>query len=49
MLDNAVAAGFLRAPHREAVLSDADPAVLIDRFATYRPAFADKWLTRETT
>ncbi len=49
MLDNAVAAGFLRAAHREAVLSDEDPAALLDRFAMYRPTFADKWLTRQTT
>jgi uncharacterized protein (TIGR00730 family) len=49
LLDNAVAAGFLRPTHREAVLSDADPAALLDRFATYRHAIADKWLTRETT
>jgi uncharacterized protein (TIGR00730 family) len=49
LLDNAVAAGFLRQAHREAVLAHEDPAALLDRFATYRPAFADKWLTRETT
>jgi uncharacterized protein (TIGR00730 family) len=49
LLDNAVSAGFLRAAHREAVLSADDPAVLLDRFATYKPAFGDKWLTRETT
>ncbi len=49
LLDNAVEAGFLRSAHRTMVLVDSDPAALLDRFASYRPAIADKWITRETT
>ncbi len=49
LLDNAVDAGFLRSAHRSMVLVDIDPAALLDRFASYRPAIADKWITRETT
>jgi uncharacterized protein (TIGR00730 family) len=49
LLDNAVEAGFLRPAHRSMVLEDTDPARLLDRFDTYRPAIANKWITRETT
>jgi uncharacterized protein (TIGR00730 family) len=49
LLDNAVSNGFVRQEHRDAVLADTDPAALFDRFATYRPTIASKWITRETT
>jgi uncharacterized protein (TIGR00730 family) len=49
LFDGAVAAGFLRAPHREMVLADADAGRLLDRFETYRPSIANKWITRETS
>jgi uncharacterized protein (TIGR00730 family) len=49
LFDGAVAAGFLRAPHREMVLADADAGRLLDRFETYQPAIANKWITRETS
>jgi uncharacterized protein (TIGR00730 family) len=49
LLDGAVTAGFMRAAYREMVLSDDDPAALLDRFATYRAPLLDKWITRETT
>jgi uncharacterized protein (TIGR00730 family) len=49
LLDNAVQNAFMRPEHRDAVLADDDPAALLDRFATYKPAIASKWITRETT
>jgi uncharacterized protein (TIGR00730 family) len=49
LLDNAVDAGFLRAPHRAMVLVDSDPAVLLDRFAEYRSPVVPKWIERDDT
>jgi uncharacterized protein (TIGR00730 family) len=49
LLDNAVRNAFMRQEHREAVLADDDPASLLDRFAAYRPAITDKWISREAT
>lgn len=49
LLDNAVQNAFMRQEHREAVLSDDDPAALLDRFAAYKPTLQSKWVTRETT
>lgn len=49
LLDNAVTAGFLRPAHRAMVLDDPNPARLLDRFATYRPTIANKWISPQTT
>ncbi len=49
LLDNAVNAGFLRAPHRAMVLVDSDPAALLDRFADYRSPAVPKWIERDET
>lgn len=35
--DHMVTEGFLRAPHRDMLLVDPDPAVLVDKFACYSP------------
>ena len=49
-LDHAVAEGFLRAEHRALVLSDADPARLLDRLAAWTPPpRIVKWIDREST
>jgi uncharacterized protein (TIGR00730 family) len=44
LLDHMVGEGFLRAEHREAMLSDADPARLLDRMAAWTPPGVHKWI-----
>jgi len=48
LADTALAHGFLREPHREMLLSDTDPARLLDRLSEYQPPVVDKVLTRQT-
>jgi uncharacterized protein (TIGR00730 family) len=43
-LDHLVREGFLRPEHRAALLSDRDPARLLDRMAAWRPPTVHKWL-----
>ena len=45
-LDGAARAGFVRPAHRGLVLTDSDPAALLDRLATWTPVTTDKWLKR---
>ncbi len=45
-IDNAVAAGFVRAEHRDLLLADDEPARLLDRLAAWQPVTVDKWLDR---
>jgi uncharacterized protein (TIGR00730 family) len=45
-LDHAVEQRFMSAPHREMLLSDEDPATLLDRLAAWQPTAATKWLDR---
>jgi hypothetical protein len=44
MADRAVAEGFLRDVHRELLLTDSDPARLLDRIANYVMPAVDKWM-----
>ena len=46
LLDGAARAGFVRPAHRGLVLTDSDPAALLDRLAAWTPVTADKWLKR---
>jgi uncharacterized protein (TIGR00730 family) len=46
MADRAVAEGFLSEVHRALLLSDDDPAGLLDRLSGYSAPFADKWADR---
>ena len=47
-LDHATAEGFVRAPHRAALLSDTDPAALLDALAAWTPpAGVGKWTERQ--
>jgi uncharacterized protein (TIGR00730 family) len=46
-LDHAVAQGFLRAEHRAMLLSDPDPAALLDRLAAWQPPTVTKWISRD--
>ena len=43
-LDRAVAAGFLRAAHREMLLVADDPDALLAAFAAYAPPTVGKWI-----
>jgi uncharacterized protein (TIGR00730 family) len=44
MADRAVAEGFLRDVHRDLLLTDTDPARLLDRLETCVTPVADKWM-----
>jgi uncharacterized protein (TIGR00730 family) len=46
LFDHAAAEQFLRASHREIVLADGDPAVLIDRLLAYEVPATEKWIRR---
>lgn len=43
-IDTAVAAGFIHARHRDAVLVDSDPVALLDRLTTWDAPVVAKWL-----
>jgi uncharacterized protein (TIGR00730 family) len=43
MADRAVSEGFLKEVHRALLLSDDDPALLLDRLNSYSAPFVDKW------
>src|SRR4051812_14906598 len=45
-LDHAVEQRFLRAEHRGLLLSEADPATLLDRLVAWQPPAVTKWLDR---
>jgi len=46
-LDSARDAGFLRPEHRALLLSDRDPAALVERLASWAPAHASRWTPAE--
>ena len=46
MADKAVSEGFLRAVHRDLLLSDDDPERLLDRLSGYSAPVADKWMDK---
>jgi uncharacterized protein (TIGR00730 family) len=46
MADRALADGFVRAAHREMVITDTDPARLLDRLETYGVPRVEKWIRR---
>lgn len=45
-LDHTVTEGFLTPEHRRMLLVDTDAGRLLDRLATYEPAFTAKWTNR---
>ncbi|BDI28778.1 putative cytokinin riboside 5'-monophosphate phosphoribohydrolase [Capsulimonas corticalis] len=47
LLDHAVAERFLHAKHRAMLLTDADPARLLDLLAANPPGHYDKWIDRK--
>jgi uncharacterized protein (TIGR00730 family) len=46
-LDGATSAQLVRPEHRAMLLSDTDPARLLDRMAAYRAPSVQKWIERE--
>lgn len=48
-LDGATEEGFVREHHREMILVESEPGVLLDRFETYEPPQVEKWLDWEDT
>ncbi|HZU27958.1 MAG TPA: TIGR00730 family Rossman fold protein [Bryobacteraceae bacterium] len=48
LADQALAEGFLRAPHREMLLCDTDAARMLDRLSEYQPPAVEKVLDRTT-
>ena len=46
MADHAVSEGFLRDIHRELLLTDTEPARLLDRMEVYTVPIVDKWMDR---
>jgi uncharacterized protein (TIGR00730 family) len=46
LLDSATRQGFITKVHRELVITDDDPARLLDRLAAWTPVTTDKWLDR---
>ena len=47
--DRAVAERFVRPEHRSLILTDTDPALLLDRMALYHSPIVDKWMDRDQT
>ena len=47
--DQAVAERFVRPDHRALILTDTDPAALLDRMALYQSPVVDKWMDRDQT
>jgi len=46
-MDRMVVNGFLVQEHRGMVLTDSDPAGLLDQFKTYDPPHVDKWIEKK--
>ena len=48
-LDHAAGEQFVRADQRQMLVVEADPALLLDRFASYAPPTLPKWVGRDET
>ena len=48
-LDHQTNERFMRREHRDMLLVDADPALLLKRFETYRPPRVEKWIRPSET
>ncbi|HEY0462218.1 MAG TPA: TIGR00730 family Rossman fold protein [Pyrinomonadaceae bacterium] len=47
LCDNAVAEGFLRPAHRQLILEDSNPEILLEKMRNLKPLPVEKWLERE--
>ena len=48
-MDHALAERFVRPEHRSLILTDTDPALLLERMALYHSPIVDKWMDRDQT
>jgi uncharacterized protein (TIGR00730 family) len=49
LIDGAVSAGFVHSAHRDMIVMDDDPGLLLDRLAAWTPVTVSKWLDRAGT
>jgi uncharacterized protein (TIGR00730 family) len=49
LVEHATTESFVRDAHRDALLSDDDPARLLDRLASHRPPTVEKWIRPDET
>jgi uncharacterized protein (TIGR00730 family) len=49
LIERAVADGFIRAQHRDLVLTATEPGELLDRLEAWEPIALSKWLDRDET
>ena len=47
LCDNAVAEGFLRPAHRQLILEDSTPEILLEKMRNLKPLPVEKWIDRE--
>jgi uncharacterized protein (TIGR00730 family) len=48
LCDHAVTEGFLRPAHRQLILEDPDPEVLLEKMRNLKPVPVEKWIEQET-
>ena len=47
LCDNAVNEGFLRPAHRQLILEDSDPEILLEKMRNLKPVPVEKWINSE--
>lgn len=47
LCDNAVNEGFLRPAHRQLILEDSDPEILLEKMQNLKPVPVEKWIDKE--
>jgi predicted Rossmann-fold nucleotide-binding protein len=47
LLASAARQGFILPEHRDMVITESDPGMMLDRLSAWKPVFAEKWLDRQ--
>jgi uncharacterized protein (TIGR00730 family) len=47
LLASATGQGFLLPEHRDMVIMESDPGMMLDRLSVWTPVFVEKWLGRQ--
>jgi uncharacterized protein (TIGR00730 family) len=47
LCDNAVSEGFLRPAHRQLIIEDSDPEILLEKMRNLKPVPVEKWIKSE--
>ncbi len=47
LCDNAVSEGFLRPAHRQLILDDSNPEILLEKMRNLKPVPVEKWIDKE--